>query len=104
MARATGRSVTDVLIDGGPAQNDWLAQLQADLSQQEILRNNVAELSAIGAAHLAGVARGFWTEPECEALDRDRTAFVPSVTPEEARARREQWAHAVRRSRLQAHT
>lgn len=102
VARAAAQPVTEVLIDGGPAQNDWLAQLQADLSQQEIRRNNVAELSATGAAHLAGVARGFWTEPECEALNRDRTAFVPLVTPDEARARREQWAHAVRRSRLAA--
>lgn len=99
--RAAGGPLTSVLIDGGPAQNDWLAQRQADLSQLEIQRNNVAELSAIGAAHLAGVSCGFWSEQECEALGRDRTRFAPSIGPEQARDRRERWAHAIRRSRLQ---
>lgn len=99
--RTAGDPIRRVLIDGGPTQNDWLAQLQADLSQQEILRNNVAELSAAGAAHLAGVSCGFWSEQECQSLGRDRTRFVPSLTLQEAQERRQRWAHAVRRSRLQ---
>lgn len=99
--RATGSPIKSVLIDGGPTQNDWLAQIQADLFQHEIVRNNVPELSAAGAAHLAGVSCGFWSDQECAALGRDRTRFMPSISQQEAEERRHRWAHAVRRSRLQ---
>jgi glycerol kinase len=50
--------------DGGAARNDWLMQFQADLLQTPVHRPAAAELTAIGAAGLAGVATGFWSEPE----------------------------------------
>ncbi|GAA2250599.1 FGGY-family carbohydrate kinase [Herbiconiux moechotypicola] len=101
VADATGEQVGRVLVDGGPTQNDWLMQLQADLSQRTVSRSNVAELSALGAAHLAGVSSGFWTSEECITLAKDVSTFVPAMDPLVAAARRERWRSAVERSRFQ---
>ena len=56
--RHLGTRSQDVLVDGGPTQNSWLMQLQADLSQRAVIRSNTAELSAIGVVHLAGISSG----------------------------------------------
>lgn len=95
-----GTRIETVLTDGGPTQNDWLMQLQADLSQRQVSRSNVAELSATGAAHLAGVSCGLWSAADCEALPRDRTLFAPAISPDAAAERVAQWDLAVERSRF----
>jgi len=99
----SGTRIQTVLADGGPTQNDWLMQLQADLSQREVVRSNVAELSAMGAAHLAGVSCGFWTASECETLPRERSSFRPDVDPAVADERIQRWEGAVARSRVGTH-
>jgi glycerol kinase len=96
-----GTRIDTVLTDGGPTQNDWLMQRQADLSQREVVRSNVAELSATGAAHLAGIASGVWTAEECGRLPRDRSPFFPAIDGEKAAERRTTWRTAVERSRFQ---
>ncbi|MBM9476922.1 hypothetical protein JL107_10735 [Nakamurella flavida] len=95
-----GTPVDTVLADGGPAQNDWLMQTQADLSRRHLLRSNIAELSATGAAHLAGLGCGLWTADECLDMPRDRTAFEPALDAETAAERRRSWRDAVARSRF----
>ncbi len=97
--KATGRRFDTILIDGGPAANDWLAQLLADLSQRRVRRPDVAGLSALGAAHLAGIGAGVWTADEVLALDRNGTIFDPIMSPERARARRDRWHAAIELAR-----
>ncbi|CAI1199026.1 FGGY family carbohydrate kinase [Serratia ficaria] len=46
-------SLTALMVDGGPTKNDWLLQYQADLLGCPVMRSDVAELSAVGAALLA---------------------------------------------------
>ncbi|MRT47730.1 FGGY family carbohydrate kinase [Raoultella sp. RIT712] len=46
-------ALTALMVDGGPTKNDWLMQYQADLLGCPVMRSDVAELSAIGAALLA---------------------------------------------------
>lgn len=91
-----------ILIDGGPAANDWLAQLLADLSQRRVQRPDSAGLSALGAVHLAGIATGVWLPEEVLALGREATVFVPRLDPALAAARRARWHTAVRLSRGRA--
>jgi glycerol kinase len=95
-----GATIEEVLVDGGPTQNDWLMQKQADLSQRRVVRSNITELSATGAADLAGTACGFWTAAECAALGRDRSSFLPRVSANIAHQRRNRWHQAIDRSRL----
>lgn len=62
MRKATGRSVTELRVDGGPTSNDYLMQLQADLTQACIKVSGLKELSAGGVGYLAGRTAGLYTE------------------------------------------
>lgn len=97
--RATGSAIDLVLADGGPARNDLLMQLQADLSGRTVLRPENAMLSVTGAAHLAGVTAGVWDETAVQALPRQRTSFRPTLDTGSRATRRSNWAAAVRRAR-----
>ena len=51
-------------VDGGATVNDMLMQLQADVLGVPVVRPVVAETTALGAAYAAGLATGFWKDPE----------------------------------------
>jgi glycerol kinase len=57
-------SLSSLRADGGASGNDWLMQFQADVLGVPVLRPAARELTAVGAAGLAGLAAGFWQEPE----------------------------------------
>jgi glycerol kinase len=95
----TGTRIGTVHVDGGPAGNDRLVQLLADLSQRRVRRPDVPGLSAVGAAHLAGLVAGVWTAAEVLALERRADDLHPALAPERAAARRERWHAAVARAR-----
>jgi glycerol kinase len=56
--------VAEVRADGGAARNDLLMQFQADLLGVPVVRPEVTETTALGAAYLAGPAIGFWESRE----------------------------------------
>lgn len=91
--------VTTLLADGGPTQNAALMQLQADTSGRRVERASARDLSALGAAHLAGLAAGVWTRDALEALDRERDAFTPAEPAESRERRIAAWHAAVARAR-----
>jgi glycerol kinase len=94
-------SVHTLLADGGPTGNRTLMQLQADTGGRRVARSLVAELSALGVAHLAGRTAGFWTPGELDRLDRPHEAYAP-VEPESSRRQRvDAWHAAVARARMQ---
>jgi glycerol kinase len=95
--------VRTLLADGGPSQNRTLMQLQADTSGRRVEVARAGDLSALGAAHLAGLGAGVWTQADLEDLDRPRDAY-DAVEEAPSRHRRvSAWHAAVARSR-QAHT
>jgi glycerol kinase len=92
----------DVLrVDGGACRNDWLMQFQADVLGLAVERPRVLEVTALGAAALAGLAVGFWRDPgELEqAVRSGARVFEPSLDD----GRREElyagWKRAVERAR-----
>jgi glycerol kinase len=91
--------IDTILADGGPSSNRWLMQLQADLSQRDVVPSDVAELSALGAAHLAGESYGLWTKLQTLGFESNAGVIHPLCDPEEARERRTTWLSAVARSR-----
>jgi glycerol kinase len=101
-ARAARTPITTVMVDGGSSRNDWLMQQQANLSGRSILRSSVAELSAMGVAHLAGLGCGVWTPQSLAALHSEGSRFEPAISHSEAQSRRDRWARAVSRSRFGA--
>jgi glycerol kinase len=93
------RRIDTVLVDGGPAANDWLCQVQSDLSQRTVLRPAVSECSALGAAQLAGVSAGVWNDDDVRAWPTVITTFEPNMAPAEAARRRARWHEAVEATR-----
>ncbi len=98
MRTETGLPISTLKIDGGAAANDRLLQLHADLIGVEVVRPEILETTALGAAYLAGLAVGLWSDREAlrENVRIDRV-FVPSM-PEAQRERLiSRWQMAVDR-------
>ena len=94
--------VTALLADGGASRNDALMQFQADILGCPVVRNSSADLSALGAAWLAGLAVGVWRSLEASrALPRATDRFEPRWRRERD-ARYAGWVDAVSR-RARAH-
>jgi glycerol kinase len=64
MESDSGIQIKELRVDGGATQNDLLLQFQADILQTSVVRPEVTEITAIGAAYLAGLAVGFWKNIE----------------------------------------
>ncbi|ODN70695.1 FGGY family carbohydrate kinase [Methylobrevis pamukkalensis] len=96
----TGSNVTiDRLhVDGGPTRNDHLMQIEADLIGLPVERTDTAELSALGAAHLAGLRAGLFDIDGLRRLDRGGRRFTPVMDTAERQRRRDAWRRAVARS------
>jgi glycerol kinase len=98
--REDGAAATTLLADGGASGNDALMQFQADVLGHPVIRNDSADLSAQGAAWLAGLAVGVWPSlAALEALPRTVTRFDPRMHERERAARYAGWLDAVRRAR-----
>jgi glycerol kinase len=92
--------LAELRVDGGASVNNTLLQIQADLGQIPVVRPQVTETTALGAAYLAGLAVGVW--PTREAIKPhwqvDRR-FEPAISADEAAQRRAIWRKAVERSK-----
>lgn len=100
MRAETGLPVSTLKIDGGAAANDRLLQLHADLIGIEVVRPEVLETTALGAAYLAGLATGFWeNREELRANARIDRVFTPSMAESRRRELIERWSKAIERVR-----
>jgi glycerol kinase len=87
-------------VDGGAAVNDLLMQFQADILGVPVVRPRVTETTALGAAYLAGLATGFWADPEDLRSKRNNDVrFEPKMDEPERAERRALWQRAVERSK-----
>jgi glycerol kinase len=104
MCADTARTPVALLADGGASRNDALMQFQADVLGCPVVRHRSADLSAWGAAALAGLALNVWPSLETLAgLPRATDRFEPSTRRAEREARYAGWGDAVRRSRATDH-
>jgi glycerol kinase len=95
-----GLDLTELRVDGGAAANEHLLQFQADLLGVAVVRPQVTETTALGAAYLAGLAVGFWDSTDALARHwRTDRRFDPSIPPSQAVARRAEWHQALNRSK-----
>ena len=87
-------------VDGGAAVNDLLMQFQADVLGVPVVRPQVTETTALGAAYLAGLATGFWTGPQELRTQREGDVrFEPRMSASERAERRGRWSRAVERAK-----
>jgi glycerol kinase len=100
MQRDAHHPLVELRVDGGATANDLLMQFQADLLGVPVVRPQVTETTALGAAYLAGLGTGFWSSPaEVAANWRAERRFEPRMPRDEAATRLARWAQAVERSR-----
>lgn len=64
MEADAGLPITELRVDGGATANNLLMQIQADILHATVVRPEITEVTAIGAAYLAGLAVGVWNSPE----------------------------------------
>ncbi|MGA7340824.1 MAG: glycerol kinase GlpK [Terracidiphilus sp.] len=96
----TGTPLGALRVDGGAAVNDLLMQFQADLLGVPVVRPQVTETTALGAAYLAGLATGFWATPdELRQKRHGDERFVPRMEAQERKELRARWQKAVERAK-----
>jgi glycerol kinase len=97
MQKDSGIEILELRVDGGATVNNLLMQFQSDLLQTRVVRPVITEITALGAAYLAGLATGYWRNADeiSEQWKIERT-FTPSIPAMETHAIIEGWHSAVR--------
>jgi glycerol kinase len=99
MAEASGLQIKHLKVDGGASVNDLLMQIQADLIESDVVRPQITETTALGAALLAGLAVKFWKDHDDikQRWSVDRT-FSPDHMPLKDELL-SYWSKAIERTR-----
>jgi len=95
---ASGKRLEMLKADGGAVANRWLMQFQADVLAAPVVVPAIAETTAVGAAHLAGLATEQWTAEQLGAMWREDARYEPRMGAEEREALIADWRRAVERS------
>jgi glycerol kinase len=96
----SGFEVETLKVDGATVKNDFLCQLQADVLQADVVRPEVDETTALGAAYAAGLAVGYWEDrDELRNHWRADKRFTPAMDVTVADERYERWRRAVQQAR-----
>lgn len=99
---ATGQPLRVLLADGGASRNHLLMQLQSDILATPILCSESPDVSALGAAYLAGLATGVWSsEAEIAALPRTQERFEPQMDETMRATAYAGWQQAIARTLLE---
>ena len=99
MQKDAGLEMKSLWVDGGASKNDFLMQSQADISHVPVVRPSCVETTAKGAAYLAGLAVGYWSdEEEIKAGNSVEKTFYPGLREEERQRILKGWKKAVRYS------
>ncbi|QDT10272.1 glycerol kinase GlpK [Planctomycetes bacterium K23_9] len=99
MEADSGIKLKQLRVDGGAAMNDLLMQFQSDLLGVDVVRPEVNETTALGAAYLAGLAVGFWkNQKEIGQQWQESARYKPKMKPATRRQLQTQWNRAVDRS------
>ncbi|HXI95562.1 MAG TPA: FGGY-family carbohydrate kinase, partial [Candidatus Acidoferrum sp.] len=94
-----GSPMRELRVDGGAAVMDVLCQFQADLLGIPVRRPRQTETTALGAAFLAGLGAGLWTDSDLSGLWKLDREFEPAMSRDEAGSLQSRWRDAVKRSR-----
>ena len=96
---ATGEPLDELKADGGATANAWLMQFQAGVLDVPVVVPEVAETTAVGAAHLAGLAVGAWDADETRAMSRAGARYEPRMSDDERERLLDDWSRALERAR-----
>jgi glycerol kinase len=95
MEEASGVVLEELKADGGAVVNGWLMKFQADVLGVPVVVPEVSETTALGAAYLAGVATGTWSESDVRAMWRQAARYEPSMSEDQRESLLEGWRRAL---------
>lgn len=100
MTRDARIPLRELRVDGGASRNNLLMQMQADFLGVPVVRPQVTETTALGAAYLAGLATGFWRDAdEIAAQWQADRRFEPRLGETQRVAKLRRWREAVERAK-----
>src|SRR6202011_1852217 len=100
MERDAGMQLAELRVDGGASANALAMQFQADVLGVPVVRPACIETTALGAAYLAGLQVGFWSDVDTVARQwREDARFSPGMNPATRDELLSRWRRAVERSR-----
>ncbi len=100
MEKDSGHRVSTLRVDGGASASDLLMQIQADQLGVPVERPRNVETTALGAAMMAGLGAGFWSDvADLHAVRAVDKTFQPTTTAAQRRAGLKTWRKAIKRAR-----
>ena len=97
MQKDSGLKIKELRVDGGATVNNSLMQFQADIMQSKVVRPEVTETTALGAAYLAGLAVKYWGSlNEIKKQWAVSRAFSPSIKEKDTKVLIGEWHRAVK--------
>lgn len=103
MEQDAGIPLSELRVDGGAAANAFLLQFQSDLIGVPVLRPATLETTALGAAYLAGLSVGYWSDlSEIRRNLQLSATFTPAAAKDAVEKKLSGWHHAVRQARVPA--
>lgn len=99
MKKDTGMKYSEIRVDGGATINNLLMQFQSDILNVPVLRPEITETTAMGAAYLAGLAVGFWKDlDEIKKQWHIEKQFTPQMPENKAKIMEAKWHKAIGKS------
>ncbi|MEA2495878.1 MAG: glycerol kinase [Thermoleophilaceae bacterium] len=99
MEQSSGVKLEELRADGGATANAWMLQFQADLLGVPVVVPEISETTALGAAYLAGVAAGTWSEADVRAMWTEAARYEPQMGGDQRGELMDGWTRAVRTTR-----
>lgn len=99
MENDAGILISELKVDGGASRNNLLMQFQADILGTEVIRPKVTEITALGAAYMAGLGVGVWSSvAELKDYWEAERRFARKSTEKQMAESKASWAAAVRKT------
>ena len=99
MVKDSGKQITTLKVDGGASANNYLMQFQADILNIEVDRPKTIEVTALGAALLAGIKAGIWTKNDIATIREIDTIFSPKMEKKRRKKIYKGWLKAIKRTK-----
>jgi glycerol kinase len=101
MQKDLNQKLKSMRVDGGASANNFLMQIQSDYLGTEVVRPQIIETTVAGAAYLAGLGAGVWSDlSDIKKVWKVEKLFTPKVNASERTQRLEIWKKAVDRAKL----
>ncbi len=99
MMQDAGKEMLALKVDGGASANNYLMQFQADILNVTVDRPKMLEVTAFGAALLAGIKSSFWVKENIDELRKVETVFYPEMKNKQRTKKVKGWLKAIEKTR-----